>query len=53
MAKTWLSIRLLSISARKEYKKIENSAWEKYSKIENSAFWKLFKNPKNRIEAWR
>ena len=51
-------------SALAEYEKIEQSAWAEYEKIEQPAlaeyekikqpaFWKLFSNPKNRIETWR
>jgi len=36
-----------------EYKKIKQQAWVEYKKIKQQAFWKLFKNPKNRIKAWK
>ena len=39
--------------ARAEYEKVKQSAWAEYKKVKQSAFWKLYADPKNRIEAWR
>ena len=36
-----------------DYMKINQAAWADYEKINQAAFWKLFSNPKNRIECWR
>ena len=44
---------LLTPIAWEEYNKIEQTAWEEYDKIKRAAFWKLFADPRNRIEAWR
>ena len=49
----WAEYQKIQQSAWAEYEKIEQSAWAEYEKIRQPAFWKLFANPKNRIEAWR
>jgi hypothetical protein len=36
-----------------EYQKIKGTALAEYQKIKGTAFWKLFRNRKNRIKAWR
>ena len=36
-----------------EYKEIEGKALAEYKEIEGPAFWGIFKEPNNRIKAWR
>jgi len=43
----------IRLPAWAEYVKIQQPAWDKCEKITQPAFWNLFKEPNNRIEAWR